>query len=246
MVGGKPQVYLEDDVSDYRCTARGAAVKLLRALGRTRVTFGPATLADRVYRPSLAMDAVLILVGAAFISICAQIVVPIWPIPSTAQIVGILIVAFSLGMIRGTLSLIIYVSMGALGLPVFNSGGAGVEHLMGTTGGYLFGFILAAAIAGYFAWRRWDRTFGRALLAGSIATLAAFAVGLPWLAAVAGYSFQETMEFGFLAIVPGSVVKVLFVAVVMSTAWHGIRSIERKRNATAQITQTLRRFAAES
>jgi biotin transport system substrate-specific component len=122
----------------------------------------------------------------------------------SAQTLAVLLVGLFLGPVRAAVTLVIYLGVGAVGLPVFADGAAGLEHLLGPTGGYLLGFVAGAAVAGRAAatssWR-W-----RILL-----LLAAhgviFALGVPWLAVFIGGA--EAVREGLLPFLPGALIKSL-------------------------------------
>ncbi len=99
-------------------------------------------------RIKLLTDSIYIALFAAVIAICAQIRLPIGPIPFTLQTLGIFLAGGLLGAKKGTISVLIYILLGAVGVPVFNgfSGGPGV--LFGVTGGYIIGFIFTALVVG--------------------------------------------------------------------------------------------------
>lgn len=150
-------------------------------------------------RNRLAVDAVLILGFAAFVAICAQVAIrfPTTTVPITGQTLGVLLTGGALGSVRGGLSMLTYMLMGMISLPVFAPAGSllGSENIhfilpwAGTdgfvwnlsSGGYIVGFILAAYLVGLLAERGWDRrpSMPLAMIAGNIAV---YLVGLPWLA----------------------------------------------------------------
>ena len=92
--------------------------------------------------------AALIVAGSLFIAIAAQVTVPFFPVPMTLQTLAVLLVGATFGMRMGGATLVAYLAEGAMGLPVFAKGGFGIAALMGPSGGYLFGFVLAAVIVG--------------------------------------------------------------------------------------------------
>ena len=192
---------------------------------------GRPTLADRLVRRSLATDLVLIAAGAALVSIAAQVAVPLWPVPITGQTLAVLVVGSSLGAMRGMLSMVLYAALGLAGLPVFSDATHGAGVLFGATGGYIVGFILAAGLTGWLAQRSWDHRVVGALvsfLAGSVVT---FAVGLPWLAVVGGFSFQQTLEFGLYPFILGGIIKAALAAVFIRLAWFGVNRADEQRAA---------------
>ncbi len=143
-------------------------------------------LAD-LFRPTeltraRAYDAALIVGASLFVALCAQMVIPVGPVPITLQTFGVMLVGALLGSKRGAAALTLYFLEGAAGLPVFAGFHAGVPLF---TLGYLVGFIPAAFVIGWLAERGWDRrvwTNFIAMLAGSAVV---FAFGLSWLLALA-------------------------------------------------------------
>ena len=119
--------------------------------------------------------------GAALVALLAQVSVPLQPVPLTGQTLGVLLVGGWLGFRRGAASLTLYVAAGAAWLPVYAGAAAGPHHLVGPTGGYLFGFIAAAAVAGFLAERGFLRNFPLAVLAMLLASVPIHAFGLAWL-----------------------------------------------------------------
>src|SRR4051812_4544510 len=91
----------------------------------------------------------LALLGSLFVAICAQISVPLPFVPITMQTFAVLTVGAALGWRLGALSLVFYIAEGAAGLPVFAEFKAGPAVILGPTGGYIVGFVIAAAVTGW-------------------------------------------------------------------------------------------------
>ncbi len=145
------------------------------------MTYAPA-LAQRWFPArTWPRECAIVFAGAALVSLLAQVSVPLQPVPLTGQTLGVLLVGGWLGFRRGAASLALYVGAGASGLPVFAGGALGAHHLVGPTAGYLFGFIVAAAAAGFLAERGFLRNFPLAVLAMFLAHLPIHAFGLAWL-----------------------------------------------------------------
>ncbi|MDQ2691974.1 MAG: biotin transporter BioY, partial [Chloroflexota bacterium] len=104
-------------------------------------------------------DLILISFGAIFMAVLAQlkIALPFTPVPLTGQTFAVLLVGATLGAKRGTASILLYIALGALGLPVFAGGASGLAYLSGATLGYLVGFVIAAYVIGRLAERGLDR-----------------------------------------------------------------------------------------
>ena len=181
-------------------------------------------LVDRWVAKSVTADLAVIAAGAALTAGAAQLVIPMWPVPITGQTFAVLFVGATLGSLRGALSMLLYVGLGVAGLPVFAEGGAGLAKLAGPTGGYMIGFVLAAALVGWLAQKQWDRkvlgTIG-AFLAG---TAVIYAVGLPWLSVAHGQlgypnDLSATLQAGLYPFIPGDLLKALAAGGLLPLVW---------------------------
>jgi biotin transport system substrate-specific component len=193
---------------------------------------GRPTLADRVFSRTLAVDLVLIVAGAALTAIAAQLAVPMWPVPITGQTLAVLLVGMSLGAVRGGLSMALYAVLGGLGLPVFSDSESGWGVLLGPTGGYIVGFVIAAAVTGWLAQLEWDRKALRAFVAALAGTVTTFAVGIPWLATWLGANGYDNalpvvLDGGLYPFIVGGVIKSAVGAGIISLAWLGLRRTDR-------------------
>lgn len=182
------------------------------------------TLSQAVFRRSgLTRDLLLVLGGAALVALCAQVEVPLRPVPMTLQTLAVLLVGAALGWRRGALALLTYLAAGAAGLPVFAGGKGSLLTAAGAltpTLGYLLGFVLAAALVGWLAERlRLDRTpWGTALamLAGNIAI---YLPGLAWLAYSFSLSGQKLLTAGLTPFLLGDALKLALAAALLPAAW---------------------------
>lgn len=174
------------------------------------------------------LRAALLCVGfSAFVAAMAQvsILLPFTPVPITGQTLAVLLAGVALGPRLGFGALVLYLTEGAAGLPVFAGGAAGPAVFAGPTGGYLVAFPLAAALAGALAVRGWDRrpvwTAG-AMLGGA---LLIFGFGATWLGvwlALAGKftSLAAVLQMGVLPFLPGEALKIALATVLLPTAWR--------------------------
>jgi biotin transport system substrate-specific component len=189
------------------------------------------TIADRLAGSGpLARDAVLVVLGAVVIALSAAVSIrlPDNPVPITGQTFGVLLTAGALGGRRGAVAAFLYVAIGVVGLPAFaeGRGGLGViasvadgRLILGATGGYLIGFIVAAALVGRLAEREWDRRLPRSVAAMLIGNAAIYAVGLPWLAVATGYSAAETIAKGLVPYMLGDLLKLGLAGLALPAAW---------------------------
>lgn len=164
---------------------------------------------------------VQIALGVAFIGLLAQLRIPMWPVPITGQTLGVLLVGSSFGVALGSATLLTYLAVGALGLPLFAEGNAGLEYMLAGTGGYLLGFLLAAALVGYLAQRGWDKSFGLTALAMLLGNIVIYVPGLLWLNRIAP-DWATTLQWGLTPFVVGDVVKVLIAAAALPLAWKAL------------------------
>lgn len=161
---------------------------------------------------------------AALTGLAAQVRVPLpfTPVPITLQTFAVLLAGIALGGRVGGLSQALYVAIGLGGVPWFTGGGAGPSHLLGPTGGYLVGFVAAAAVVGYLtdrfaAARELPALLGLLVVANFVVI---YGFGLPWLyvwlSAVNGQavSLAQLLTMGLLPFVPGDVVKLLAATAV--------------------------------
>ncbi|MBW4041648.1 MAG: biotin transporter BioY [Acidobacteria bacterium] len=176
-------------------------------------------LADRVLPRSVATDAALVVGGAALTAALAQLAVPLWPVPVTGQTLAVLLVGASLGATRGAVSMALYALAGALGAPIFSDHTAGTAVLLGPTGGYIVGFVLAAAFTGWLAQHRWERGLARGLLAFVGGSVVVFLVGLPWLKVALDLTWLQTLQGGLVPFVVGGLVKAALAALLLRGAW---------------------------
>ena len=128
------------------------------------------------------LDLAYMAIGAVLIAVCAWITIPA-AVPFTMQTFAVLFVLCALGGKRGTVSVLLYILLGAVGIPVFSGFGAGVGVLLGSTGGYIVGFVLAGLlywlITGLASDKLWIRAL--AMLAG---LAACYALGTVWFMVV--------------------------------------------------------------
>ena len=184
------------------------------------------TLRHAVFpRARLVEDVLLVVAGAALVALAAQIKIPLpfTPVPITGQTFAVLLVGASLGAVRGFASLALYWLAGIAGAPVYTGQNHGWEYFVGPTGGYLVGFIVAAAVAGWLAERRWDRRFSSAVAAMLTGNVLIYLFGLPWLAAVANLDLEQTLVAGLAPFVPGDILKLYLAGALLPAAWRLVR-----------------------
>ena len=183
-------------------------------------------LAD-VVPGDLARDVVLVVAGALLTALLAQVTIPMNPVPITGQTLAVGLVGATLGLRRGLLSMSLYVVLGFF-LPVYAGATSGISTLWSANGGYLIGFILAAAAIGWLAERGSDRRVLTAFLAFAVAQLLVFIPGLLVLHAVIGGSWAATIHSGFTVFIVGGLIKAAVGGVVLPSAWALARRVDRR------------------
>jgi biotin transport system substrate-specific component len=179
------------------------------------------TLADvAMPRVGLVRNALLVIGASVATALAAQIAIPVpWsPVPLTGQTFAVLLSGAVLGVRRAFLAQALYLAEGALGLPVFAGGAAGIATIAGPTGGYLAAFPFAAALTGALAERGWDRHFVTMLAAMLLGSAVIFALGLIQLSRFVPQA--QLLAAGLLPFVPGDLVKSTLAALAFPSIWR--------------------------
>ena len=181
---------------------------------------------DSLMTPSAATSAVtkaaLVVFGSLLLAVSAQFKIPLYPVPVTGQTLVVLLIGMTYGPRLGGVTIAAYLFEGALGLPVFAGGAAGVAVLMGPTAGYLFGFLLAAIAMGYLAERGMGRTVVSTIAAMVIGNCVVYLCGALWLANFIG--FGQAIVVGVLPFLYGDALKLVVAAGLMPWAWRAVKS----------------------
>jgi len=167
----------------------------------------------------------MILFGSWALALFAQLTIylPFSPVPITGQTLGVLLIGALLGARGGTYCVASYLLQGALGFPFFAGAAGGVAHLLGPTGGYLVGFIFAAATVGWFFEQKKAKSTFQMALVFTLGQGIVFAVGLVVLSFWTGWSKVLTM--GLIPFIPGAIIKIIFAVLMVSS----ILTLNQKR-----------------
>ena len=158
-------------------------------------------------------------------------------VPVTLQTFGVLFGGALLGFRRAIGSVALYLLLGFVGLPVFaleaaGVYGSGVDTIvsstggviaLGHTGGYLIGFLVAAALVGRLAELGWDRKIGGSVAAMLLGNVVVYLVGVPWLMAATRQDLTFGLQHGLYPFVPGDLVKVAVAAGLLPVGWWLVR-----------------------
>ena len=167
----------------------------------------------------------LVVGGSIFIAVAAQVSVPMFPVPMTLQTLAILVVGLAFGSRLGALTVAAYLAEGAAGLPVF-AGGMNGAALFGPTGGFLFGFVAMAWLAGLAAERGLARGVVMTAGVGVVVSALLYVPGLAWLVAVTPLDLAGAAKVGALPFLPGDAVKAVIAAMVV---WGGWKAVQTRR-----------------
>lgn len=179
-------------------------------------------LAHRVLPRSWVVSVVLVVGFAALTALAGRLVIPLpfTPVPITGQTFAVLLAGATLGARLGAASQGLFLLAGIAGLPVYADGSSGWETVIGATGGYLVGFVVAAWIVGAMAQRGQDRALLTAVPAFLTGTVVIYLFGVPWLMRVTGMDLPDAMVAGVAPFVVGDLIKAGAAGVLLPAAWR--------------------------
>jgi len=166
-------------------------------------------------------QAALVVLGIVALAVAAKIKVPMWPVPITMGTFAVLSIGAAYGARLGLATILGYMLVGALGFDVFAGSSAekaGIDYMMGGTGGYLVGYVLATVALGALAARGWDRSFGKMALAMLIGNALIYAPGLAWLGQLYGWD-KPILQWGLTPFLLGDAIKLALAAVLLPALW---------------------------
>ncbi len=193
------------------------------------------SLRSAVFPRSTALtEALFVVGGVGFISLLAQISLPVpgSPVPVTGQTLAVLLIGTTYGARLGLLTFATYLLAGIAGAPIFapsaTSANHGIARLTGATGGYLVGMLVASLLLGYLADRKADQKFRTSFPALLLDDLVIFTFGLTWLHASLDMTWAATFKAGFTPFILGEALKIAITATSLPLIWRRIsRSLNR-------------------
>jgi biotin transport system substrate-specific component len=190
-------------------------------MSATVATSRRVPLVDRLLPvPNVLLRTILqVALGVTALALLAQVRIVVGPVPITGQTFAVLLLAGAYGARLGLLSVAAYLALGAAGASVFSGGAGGLAALAGPTGGYLVGFLVAAAVVGTLAQRGWDRSFAGMTAAMGVGTVLIYLCGVTWLTGFAP-DLATAMAWGVWPFIVGDVVKLLLAAALVPAAWR--------------------------
>lgn len=179
---------------------------------------------------------VLVAMCASIICLLAQITIPLPLIPITGQTLAVGIVATILGSRHSTITVLVYLTLGLIGLPVFSQFTSGLGILFGPTGGYLIGFIPTAFLIGLWL-EKTSYTYSQAFFANLIGMCITLTVGCVWLKLFAALTWQEALVTGIYPFLPVGIIKAFLAA------WFGI-TIRQRLNSAKLLPAQAKRYSS--
>lgn len=181
-----------------------------------------AVMSQRIL-PRTALVSVLLVVSAAALTALAaqvRIQLPFTPVPITGQTFAVLLTGAALGWKLGASGQIVYILAGIAGAPVFTDASSGIEVIQGATGGYILGFVVAAALVGWMAEHRQDRTFATMFTAFIVGSVVIYVTGVTGLMMATGWPLVEAVEKGVVPFLLGDIIKAAAAGVLLPGAWR--------------------------
>lgn len=184
------------------------------------------TIIDNVISRSRVSDVALVLAGVLLTALAAQVQIPAVPVPFTLQTLAVLVIGATYGASRGAITMGVYALVGVLGFPVFAGGASGFSVILGATGGFLLGFIFAAALIGRLAELNWSSDALRMFVSYVLGSVVIYAIGVPVLAMSAFASDVVAAATYMMPYLIWDAVKAVIAAALLPTAWVVIKKIK--------------------
>ena len=163
----------------------------------------------------------LVVLGIVVLAAAAKIKLPMWPVPMTMGTFAVLSIGAAYGPRLGLTTILGYMFVGALGFDVFAGTSAetyGLSYMIGGTGGYLVGYVMAALALGVLVRAGWDRSVGKMAAAMAIGNALIYVPGLIWLGMLYGWD-KPILEWGLTPFLVGDAIKLALAAVLLPAAW---------------------------
>lgn len=176
-------------------------------------------------------QAVLVVLGITVLALAANIKVPVpgSPVLMNMGTFAVLTIGAAYGARLGLATILGYMIIGALGFDIFQSSTAelnGISYMMGSTGGYLVGYVMATVLLGALAQRGWDRSMVWMAVAMLIGNIVLYVPGLLWLGQLYGWD-QPILAWGLTPFLLGDALKLLLAAILLPLVWKLVGDARR-------------------
>tara|TARA_B100000686_G_C16283223_1_gene709873 strand:- start:59 stop:673 length:615 start_codon:yes stop_codon:yes gene_type:complete len=186
---------------------------------------------------SILKNLLIIFIGSILYALSARIAIPIPPVPVTLQTLVLLTFSMAVGSRLAFLTFALYIFEGIIGIPVFAKPPfSGFYYLIGPSGGYLLGMLIASYFVGYLAEKNYDKNFIKSLITIFIGTIIIFIPGLIWLGfwfdqyhpelsqqINLGEGYKYAFKFGLLVFKFTEPVKIALAACITPLIWHFVK-----------------------
>jgi biotin transport system substrate-specific component len=175
-------------------------------------------------RSSALTQALFVMGGVGFITVMAQVAIPVpgSPVPVTGQTLAVLLIGTTYGARLGLVTFATYLLAGVAGAPIFAGSTHGIEKVIGATGGYLVGMLIASFLLGYLADRKADQKFKTSFPALLLGDAVIFFFGLTWLHFSLDLSWSATIAAGLTPFIFGEALKIAITATSLPLVWRKI------------------------
>ena len=166
-------------------------------------------------------QAVMVVLGIMALAILAKVKIPMWPVPITMGTFAVLTIGATYGPRLGLTTIFGYMIIGALGFDVFAGSSAeayGLTYMMGGTGGYLVGYVLATLALGWAARAGWDRSVLMMAFAMLLGNVLIYVPGVAWLGVLYGFD-QPILAWGLTPFLIGDALKLVLAALLVPAVW---------------------------
>ncbi len=181
---------------------------------------------SRNFDHSMLRNIIIVAASSLLITLSAKVAIPFYPVPMTMQTFVVIGLGLALGPRLGLAAVAFYLVQGAIGLPVFTGTpekGIGIAYMMGPTGGYLLGFLIAVYVSGMLAERGWDRNIFSAFAVAVLGTAILMLPGVLWLGVLFGWD-KPILEWGLYPFILGGFAKAALAAAVFPAAWRFLKA----------------------
>jgi len=171
-------------------------------------------------------NAILVMGLTGFTALAAQVSIPLpfTPVPLTLQTFAVLAGAAALGAERAVIAQVLYITLAVAGAPVLAGGASGHEVVVGATGGYLIGFVLASYVVGRISSNGASTKSGKTALAFLAGSVLIYALGAPWLAFTTENTITWAIVNGVVPFLVGDLIKAVAAGAVLPLAWKITKS----------------------
>ncbi len=174
------------------------------------------------------LDIFMVILSVAFLGVMANIRIPLWPVPITMQTFGVFAIAFFFGSKKGSLSILAYVLAGIVGFGVFAGYSSGMAVMIGPTGGYIIGFLVAAFFVGYMIEKGYGRDKKSILLCMVIGNLIIYLGGIISLRLFfADFTWWKIMMVGVIPFLIGDAIKIIGAMALFPYLWKGAEKLAK-------------------